>query len=133
MDPVAIPVDLKVNTWWHDIYAIALIRLNRLDEAMRILQYVPDEKADVDIFFRKLKIYALKNQQDSILFMINTLERKKFPGPLLRNLYNTSIVEFALLNDKTSQNKWAQIALDHFISQPESIPLDKEGRHCPFF
>jgi tetratricopeptide (TPR) repeat protein len=126
MDPASVPVDLKVNTWWHDIYAMALIRINRLDEAMHILRYVPDEKADDDIFFRKLKIYALKNQQDSMLFMINDLERKNFPHQLIKNLYASSIAEFALQKDKSSQNKWAQLNIDYLQSQPESSPLDLE-------
>jgi hypothetical protein len=44
LDPVTIEFDIPAKKWWFSEYANALIRLERLEEAKRILSMVPEDK-----------------------------------------------------------------------------------------
>ena len=133
IDPSTITVEDQVMSWWHSVYATNLIRLNRLDEAMEILRWVPIEKANNTIFYRKQEIFALRNQGDSIKQMIAELETRNFPVWWINEFYVESIEEFALQNNWEQQMHWARLSIDKIRSKPEAVPLDKDHLAAAYF
>lgn len=85
------------------MHARNLIRMNRLDEAMDVLNFVPVEKAAESIFFMKQKIYARRNQPDSIHHLITQLEDRNVPARLIHDLHLGASKEYALLNNRKNQ------------------------------
>jgi len=66
------------SVWRHTLHAYALIRMNKLVEAQEVLNFVPNEHADLGIYLRKPYIYILLGQPDSIHHMITKNGRGQF-------------------------------------------------------
>ena len=75
IDPALVEVESFNRAYWFVVYGQALIRLNRLDEAMDILNYLPIEYED---FWHKPMIFAQRSQEDSIQLLALKLGKSKF-------------------------------------------------------
>ena len=120
IDPAGIEISRPSSTWWHFYYARALVRLGRLDDAMKILSYVPYEKADNGIFTTKALVYMLRDQQDSIMAMVSRLKELALSGNPVTLTYNAVANKYAVRKDPTNQLIWANRSLEYLKSIPKA-------------
>ena len=123
-DPESIEIEGPTSTWWHNWYSLALIRAGRLEEALTILGYVPDEKAVFGIFAARAYIYMLKNQPDSLRNLLSRLKTLGLDGNPYSSTCNAIAQKYALRNDLVNKIKWANMSLDYLVSLPKA---DKDG------
>ncbi len=120
IDPGSIELDVPSHTWWYFNFARALIRTGQLDEALRILSYIPDDKSPNAIFSTKAYIYILKNQPDSLHTLVNRLKTLGLTGNPYSVTCNAIARKYALKNDRVNQKKWAVMSLDYLASLPKA-------------
>ena len=65
--------------------------------------------------------------------MIADLEERNFPLSLIHYLYIETSIEYALLDDRESQQYWAGLALKNILSQPESVSPDRETLAAAYY
>ena len=126
IDPKDLNVKYQAQTWWHIIYAYNLIRLRRLEEAMEVLRFVPEELATWAYYYRKSDIFVLRDQEDSIRYLIDDLENRNAPNDLIVNLYVNVAIRYLMNSDTARQTEWFRLATDRIRSQPESIAGSRE-------
>jgi len=114
------------SAWRFTEHAYALIRMNKLDEAQEVLNYIPKEHSRflgrwknvfiLGIYETKSSIYILKEQPDSIQHMITKME-EDLPWDQITWVYNYTSKFYSLLKDKESQLKWAKLSLERIKKQ----------------
>ena len=105
------------SAWRFSAHAHALIRMNRLVEALEVLKYVPKENATLEIYLTKSQLYILQGQQDSIQHMITKMEEDNLPWDQITRVYNNTSRIHSFLGDKESQLKWAELSLERIKKQ----------------
>ncbi len=105
------------SVWRHTGYAHALIRMERQDEAQKVLSYVPKERADTETYAMKSYLYISLGQQDSLQYMIEKMGEENLPWEQITWTYEYVAYWYSLLEDKTNQLKWAQLNLERIERQ----------------
>jgi len=99
---------------WH---TYALIRMNRLDEAREVLNYLPKEYYSPSTYYLKIYLYILMGQKDSIPQVITRMEEDNLPwNQIIWHYWDTSLL-YKLSGDKESQLKWANLFLERIKDQ----------------
>ncbi|MEN8249863.1 MAG: hypothetical protein ABFS32_13100 [Bacteroidota bacterium] len=109
---------------WFKLYSYNLIRLNRLDEALKVLEVVPPEFMS-NLYYGKAMVFVLKNQPDKIHAMIQEMEDQGLGWNLIIRTYLNTSDWYALQGNITSQKKWAQLALDKINSQANGYKINQ--------
>lgn len=133
LDPGVITLEIVSESWWFDAYAYSLTRLNHLEEAMELLQNLPLEKVSWGVIYRKLDLFVLTDQADSIKHMIRELENRNFPVALIHGLYVGAIANYARKQDRENQMHWANLAIEKIKNKPESAVLDRHGLASAYY
>ena len=110
-------VEFHSQSLWFHVYAIALTRLNRFEEALDVLNRLPEKFED---FYYKTMVFALQGKEDSIQQMAQRLEKKKTSKDISW-FYNRAALIYGVLDDKPRQKEWAGKALNYLKQQPEAI------------
>lgn len=124
IDPGSFEIIGSSLTWWHHQYGRALIRADRLDEAMKILNSVPFEKTTLTIFATKAYIYILNEQEDSLFTLANRSKTLGTSDLTYSFLCNAIAQKYAVKKDLANQKKWANMSIKHLASLPKA---DKDG------
>ena len=109
------------NAWWCELYAHNLIRLDQLNEAQNILDYIPQEFENLDKHRLEAQILVNQGKQDEIDVLLRQLEnRGKSPNYITE--VNTAAVVAYLLQDQSRQAQTqAQYGVNYVLSQPETV------------
>lgn len=119
-DPSIFEIKWPQNSWMHIYYAMALIRLDRLDDAHALLNYVPYEIADPAVFSTKAFIFLLMDQQDSLDILTSRIKELALPTNIFSITCNDIAQKFAIKGDVRSQHKWSNLSLNYLKSLPRS-------------
>ncbi len=120
VDPGSYKIEKQTDTWWYYEFARSLVRTGRLDEALSILNHVPDEMATNSIYTTRAYIYILKNQQDSLYSLTSKLKTHSPTSNSYSIVCNGIAQKYALINDGQNQMKWAMMSLDYLKSMPKA-------------
>ncbi len=101
--------------------AFALLRNDSLERAIKILNQAPiEERITIGAWTLKMRIYAMQNQPDSVMALIRSTENAGFKPDRIASLYLEALKQFALIQDTTNLQKWADHTLSYFNSAPTS-------------
>ena len=133
VNPKTVTLEVVSDSWWFDAYAYGLIRTHRLDEAMELVRELPVEMVSWGVIYRKLNLFVLTDQPDSIQNMIEELENKNFPIRLIHGLYVQAISDYARNKDRKNQMLWADLAIRKITNKPETVELDRNNLASAYF
>ncbi len=117
IDPANLDIKYQAQTWWHLVYAYNLIRLERLDDALHVLRFVPEALASLAYYYRLSDIYMVRGQTDSLLLLINAAEENGLTDELLINMYVYISLRYRISGDPDRYEQWYQLMIDRMHSQ----------------
>ncbi|MEN8249864.1 MAG: tetratricopeptide repeat protein [Bacteroidota bacterium] len=116
-----------LELWWFRDYAYCLVRLERYDEALKLLENIPTEFIDKDLISIKVGIYILQNKSDKIFELIRELESTSLEQRLIDEVYLSASEWQELVGQPKEKAEWAQLALDRILSKPAINEEDKNN------
>ena len=93
---------------------------------MYVLRFVPEDLAPLACYYRKIDVFVIRGQEDSIRSLIDHLENRHASRELITNLQVNAAIRFMMNGDTARQVKWFRLALERIRSQPESISGSRE-------
>ncbi len=123
----------NVSTWWNEAYAFALIQVNRYQEALQILNLIPNEYANLDKYRLEAQIYIMTDAQEKLDNLLEELELQKKPSTFISNVYLAAAVAYNLKGEKVQQIALAKKASEFLQSQPEGIQISQHDLAESFY
>lgn len=118
-------VKYPAQTWWHLIYTYNLIRLDSLDKASYVLEFIPEELASLAYYYRRSEIYIRQGREDKLQELIAEVENRRLPDATISNLYVYISIQYQQRQDTGRHSHWFSLALDKIRSLSGS-PSDRE-------
>lgn len=106
--PANISYDLFMETWWNRIYAYDLIRLERYEEAIDVLSYVPDNLTSNQHYDVLSIAYILHGDEALLGPMLAKMENENFSWEEITYRYIHIIRAYLLAKDHLKNKEWVQ-------------------------
>ena len=122
LDPSTLAVDNQLKIWWFNVYGLALARMNRLEEAQRMINYIP--KTVFPNYITRGFLFTIHDQRDSLEQLLTEMETNGASENQILRLMVKTARQYGVEGDTSQQRQWAQRAINRIQNRPENIPLE---------
>lgn len=113
LDPEFAPLDIELDTWWHNYYAHNLYRVGRYQDAEKITQLIlPKFRRHWNYYDRLAEIYVQQNKTTELSALLKEMQTNQMTNSDILNEYVFITQLFGVRNQKEQQLFWARAGIE---------------------